>query len=70
METKHKTSPAARSFGATLLAVAWSFIGIRRRRDYEHDAVGLNPWYVLAAGVLGAAVLIAVLFTLAHYAVP
>lgn len=43
-----------RSFGATLTAVAWSFIGLRRKRDFEQDAAGgLNPRFVLLAALLG-----------------
>lgn len=70
METKDTRKPAMRSFTATLQAVAWSFIGIRRRKDYEHDAVGLNPLYVLGAGLLGTAVFIGVLLAVVHHVVP
>ncbi len=39
----------------------WSFFGVRKRRDLEADATQLNPLHVLAAGVIGAAILIVVL---------
>lgn len=62
METPDdKEKHRKRSFGATLLAVAWSFVGLRRRRDYEHDVTGLNPVYVIIAGLIGVAIFIAVL---------
>jgi hypothetical protein len=54
--------PVKRSFGATLIAVAWSFIGLRRKRDFDADAAGaMNPIYVIAAALAGAALFIAVL---------
>lgn len=54
--------PVKRSFGATLIAVAWSFIGLRRKRDFDADAAGaMDPRYVLAAAFVGAAMFIGAL---------
>ena len=39
-------------------AVFWSFLGIRKRRDYEADSVELKPQQVIVAGLIGAAVLV------------
>jgi len=36
-------------------AVFWSFLGIRKRRDYETDSVELKPQQVIIAGLIGAA---------------
>ena len=47
------------SFLRLLKAVFWSFFGVRRRRDLESDA-SLNPLHLIAAGVIGAALFIAV----------
>jgi hypothetical protein len=44
-------------------AVFWSFVGLRRRSDYEKDVSGLNPVYVIVAALLGVAIFIAVLLT-------
>ncbi len=52
------------SFLATLGAVFWSFVGLRRRSDYEKDVTGLNPFYVIVAALLGVAIFIAVLLTI------
>ncbi|RZA30510.1 MAG: DUF2970 domain-containing protein [Proteobacteria bacterium] len=49
------------SFGATMKAVFWSFFGVRKRQDYENDAAQLNPVHVIIAGLIGAALFIAVL---------
>jgi preprotein translocase subunit Sec61beta len=48
-------------FLATLRAVLWSFFGVRRRSEYEKDAVHLNPVYVIVAGIAAAAVFVLVL---------
>jgi hypothetical protein len=39
-------------------AVFWSFLGIRKRRDYEADSVQLKPQQVIIAGLIGAAFLV------------
>jgi Protein of unknown function (DUF2970) len=57
------------SFGDTLRAVAWSFFGIRRSADYERDVQRLNPVHVIIAGVLGAAVFVALLVVLVRWIV-
>jgi len=48
-------------------AVFWSFLGIRRRADYEKDAVTLKPAQVIVAGIIGAAVLVFSLIMLVRY---
>ena len=54
---------------ATIKAVFWSFLGIRKKSDYESDAANLNPLHVIIAGVLGAVVFILVLITVVHFVV-
>jgi hypothetical protein len=49
------------SFGATMKAVFWSFFGVRKRRDYEHDSANLNPIHVIVGGLIGVAVFIGIL---------
>jgi len=39
-------------------AVFWSFLGIRKRRDYDADSVQLKPQQVIIAGLIGAAFLV------------
>ena len=55
--------PPARpaTFGATMKAVFWSFFGVRKRRDYEHDAANLNPIHVIVGGLIGVALFIGIL---------
>ena len=42
-------------------AVFWSFFGVRKRADYDHDALHLTPQQVIVAGLIGAALFIATL---------
>jgi hypothetical protein len=53
--------PAQRNFAQTLAAVAWSFAGLRRKRDFDRDVGALNPFYVLAGGLLGCTLLVCLL---------
>ena len=57
------------SFAASMKAVFWSFFGVRKRRDYEDDAVNLNPVHVIVAALLGLAIFIGVLLLLVKVAV-
>lgn len=43
-------------------AVFWSFLGVRRRSEYEADTQRLKPQHVIAAGLVAAAVFVLVLF--------
>lgn len=51
-------TPPRAGFLATLRAVLWSFIGIRRRHDYESDARSLDPRAVIVAGLLAGLVFV------------
>jgi len=42
-------------------AVFWSFFGVRKRADYDRDALQLTPVQVIVAGLIGAALFIATL---------
>jgi hypothetical protein len=48
-------------------AVFWSFLGIRRRAAYEHDAVTLKPVQVIVAGIIGAVMLVLSLLALVQF---
>ncbi len=57
------------SFGAPMKAVFWSFFGIRKRSDYEHDSANLNPLHLIVAAVIGVLLFIGVLVVLVRIAV-
>ena len=57
-----RATSAKRSFGATMIAIAWSFVGLRRKSDFDQDAAGaMNPVYVILAGLIGTAIFIGLL---------
>lgn len=51
-------------FAQVVVAVFWSFFGIRRKAAGERDMVTIKPHHVVIAGVLGAAIFVAVLIAL------
>ena len=57
------------SLGRTLLAVFWSFFGVRKSRDLERDVGELNPLHIVIAGVIAAAILVAVLVVLVQWVI-
>jgi FtsH-binding integral membrane protein len=57
-----------RSFISTMVAIAWSFVGLRSKKDFDEDA-GMNPVYVIIAGLIGVAIFIAVLMFFVKQAV-
>ena len=50
-------------------AVFWSFLGIRKRRDYDADSVQLKPQQVIVAGLIGAAFLVLGLILLVRFVI-
>ncbi len=46
------------TFGQTMKAVLWSFLGIRKRRDHDRETARLNPLHVVIAALLGVGVFI------------
>lgn len=70
MEEQDDGKRNTRSFIATMVAVAWSFIGLRRKKDFDEDVGGLNPVYVIVGGLIGTAIFIGVLLTIVNIVVP
>jgi hypothetical protein len=64
-------SPAQRkgSLLQTAGAVFWSFFGVRRSADQAQDVQKLNPVHVVIAGIVGAALFIAVLVLLVRWVI-
>lgn len=53
-----------RGFLYTVKAVLWSFVGLRRKRDFDEDQQGLNPFHIIIAALLAVAVFIAILISI------
>ncbi|QGZ41240.1 Protein of unknown function (DUF2970) [Pseudoduganella flava] len=52
-----------KGFLYTLKAVLWSFVGLRRKSDFEQDPAKLKPIHVIVAALLAAALFIGILIT-------
>jgi hypothetical protein len=70
MSNRDSDKPADRSFLSTMVAIAWSFIGLRRKKDFEQDIGRLNPAYVIIAALIGVLVFIGILVTIVNMVVP
>ncbi len=53
----------------TLLAVLWSFFGVRKRKDLERDVSELNPIHLVVAGVIVAAIFVGGLIALVNWVI-
>lgn len=64
---------ARKASKATLIqafsAVMWSFLGIRKSKDYEADVQQLNPVHVIVVGVVAAALFVIGLLALVKWVV-
>jgi len=65
MAEDHK--PEGAGFLQVMGAVFASFFGVRKRSSGERDVGSIRPVHVIVAGVLGAAILVAVVATLVHF---
>ena len=57
------------SLFAVVGTIAGSFLGIRRRAAHESETVRLSPVQILVAGVIGAAIFVAVLVAIVRFIV-
>ena len=64
-----QTPPRKPSLWRTVKAVAWSFVGLRARGDYEEDVKNLSPLHIIAVGLVGIFIFVAVLVLLVNFAV-
>ena len=60
--------PAA-SFWHSLKTVAWSFSGIRKRSESQKDMARVNPFHIVAAGLLGVLIIVVGLIVLVNWVV-
>ena len=50
-------------------AVLWSFIGVRKRKDYDKDSVSITPVQVVVAGIIGGVIFVVGLVLVARLVV-
>jgi amino acid transporter len=56
------------SFGQTVKAVAWSFVGMRKSSDMAQD-MRLNPLHIVIAAFAGVLIFVLALVALVHWIV-
>lgn len=57
-------------FWATIRAVLWSFVGIRRRSAYHDDARSLDPRAVVVAGVIAGVIFVLTILFVVRLVLP
>ncbi|HEX5285767.1 MAG TPA: DUF2970 domain-containing protein [Polaromonas sp.] len=60
---------AASSFWRSLKTVAWSFLGIRKRSESQEDLARVNPFHIVAAGIVGVLIFVVGLIVLVNWVV-
>ena len=55
------------TFLRVVLAVFWSFFGVRKGRDLLADASSIKPQHLIVAGLLGGLLLVATLILLVRF---
>jgi hypothetical protein len=53
----------------TAKAVAWAFLGIRKRSGYEEDLGKLNPFHIIVVALLAVALFVGSLIALVNWIV-
>lgn len=67
MQEANKTESGIVSAWRAAKTVFWSFFGVRRKTDYQTDINQLKPAQVIAAGIIGAALLVAMILGLVSW---
>ena len=62
-------SSAGTSFLRSMKTVAWSFLGIRKRSEFQEDLARVNPFHVIASALIAVLILIVGLVVLVNWAV-
>ena len=63
-QPKHDSGRNSPGFLRVVLAVFWSFFGVRKGRDLLADASSIKPQHLIVAGLLGALLLVVSLILL------
>jgi len=58
------------SLWRTVKAVAWSFVGLRARSEFEQDVQKLNPLHIIAVALVGVFIFVGALVGLVNWVVP
>jgi Protein of unknown function (DUF2970) len=50
----------------TIVAVSWSFVGIRKGSDFKEDMVRITPLHILVVGVVACFLFVALLIVIVN----
>jgi hypothetical protein len=53
----------------SIKTVAWAFLGIRKKSEYQEDLGKVNPFHVILVALVGVALFVAVLIALVNWVV-
>ena len=72
MSTGEEPTPERKKLGPWRVfnAVLWSFLGVRRNRDYEEDALHLTWLQIVIAGVIGGVLFVLTVLLVVNLVVP
>jgi hypothetical protein len=62
-------SPVPSSFWRTVKTVAWSFLGIRKKSEFQTDLAHVNPFHIILVGIAGAMIFVLGLVALVNWVV-
>ncbi|MFT3779643.1 MAG: DUF2970 domain-containing protein [Ottowia sp.] len=62
-----KPQQAPPSFWRSLRMVGWGLLGVRKKGEYEKDLAQVNPFHVIAAGLIAAVLLVLALAGLVNW---
>jgi len=57
------------NFLRTVKTVLWSFVGIRKKSEYEEDLGRANPLHIVAVALVAVAIFVGGLITVVHWVV-
>jgi len=69
MDNKKEAGGHRSGILAAMSTVFWSFFGVRKQADHDRDAVKLEPYHFIIAGVVGAAIFVGILLLVVHLVV-
>ena len=64
-----KALPVKRPFWRSIVAVSWSFIGIRKNSEFQEDLSHITPLHILGVGLVAGLLFVAGLMVLVNLVV-
>ena len=69
VDDKNTVDQPPPSFGRTILAVAWSLLGVRKGAEFERDLASITPMHVILVGLVAIFLLVLGLIVLVNWVV-